>query len=176
MEKKPQLWLAITLICLKTASSSFPKYRSDSFWRACSQCCHNILRDGNMPNWDIYEMQLSPGRHGKCLKHSDKNCFCIISFFSFAVVFWNISWLTVIFSAFESFPLKRGVAVLLLPQTSEKCFFSTSFLLQPSTSGLTHPSLVWYMSHQYCSLQSYRLLLAKQIKGTSAYLPVCQLS
>lgn len=91
-------------------------------------------RTGNTLGWDISEMHLMPGRHSKCLKHS-------IRFFSFALVFWNISWLTVICSAFESFSLKRGTAVLLLPQTSEKCFFSTSFLLQQSTSGLTHPSL-----------------------------------
>lgn len=102
----------------------------------------------NMPDWAINEMQLMPGRHGKCHEHSNKNCFCIISFFSFALVFWNISWHTAICSAFEGFPLKRGVAVLLLPQTPEKCFFSISFLLQPSASGLTHPSLVQYVSHQ----------------------------
>lgn len=87
-----------------------------------------------MPDWDMDEMQLMPGRHSKCLKHSNKNCFCIISFFSFALVFWNISWLTTICSAFEGFSLKRGIAVLALPQRSEKRSFSTSFLLQPSAS------------------------------------------
>lgn len=101
-------------------------------------------RTRSTPDWDIDEMQLMPGRH----KHSNKNYFCIISFFSIALVLWNISWLTAICSAFEGFPLKRGVAVLLLSQTSEKCFFSTSFLLQPSTSGLTHLSLVQRVSHQ----------------------------
>lgn len=75
-----------------------------------------------MPNQDISKMQLSPGRHGKCLKHSNKNCFCTISFLSFALIFWNM-------------------AVLLLDQT-EKCFFSTSFLLQPSACSLTRLSLV----------------------------------
>lgn len=133
-------------------------------------------RTRNMPDEDINEVQLMPGRHGKCHEHSNKNCFCIISFFSFALVFWNISWLTAICSAFEGFPLKWGIAVLLLLQTSEKWFFSASFLLQPSTSGLIHPSLVLYMSHQQCSLQLYRLSLSIQIEGTNAYLPVYQLS
>lgn len=127
---------------------------------------------GNMPDWDIDEMQLMQWRHSKCLKHSNKNWFCIISFFSFASVFWNISWLTAICSAFEGFSLKRGIAVLVLPQTQKNALSALGFFYSHQ-----HPSLVRYMSHQvWCSLQCYRLLLAKQIKGTSVYLPVYQLS
>lgn len=139
--EKKQLWLAITVLCLKTASSSFPKYSWASFWRPWSQCCHNTLRAGEHAGWDIGEMQLTPGRHVKCLRCSNKNCSCKISFFLFALVFWNISWLTVIWCAFEGFPLKRDIAVLLLPQKirHQKNAFSALHFFY------SHQHLVWHI-------------------------------
>lgn len=55
----------------------------------------NAARTGyrtiNLSGYGTDEIELMPGRYSKCHEHLNKNCFCIISFFSFALVFWNIS-------------------------------------------------------------------------------------
>lgn len=144
MGKKKQFWLAITVLCLKTASSSFPKYSSGSFWRAWSQCCHNRLQ-----NWEHARL----GYRWNALNawETQQMSQALNQVFSFALVFWNISWLTVICSAFESFPLKRGTALLLLPQTSEKCFFLALHFFY------SNQHLVWHIRHfsDTCPISSF---------------------